>query len=95
MTFQNGPVSNHGAFAKNQDSNHSDINAIGIRPRHDDAEPVVAVSCKSWQAGFDVAAQIAALEKNKIVSRRAAGAFRGSQLARSLRLLNACAWSQA
>lgn len=35
-------------------------------------ERVWAVSCKSWQAGFDPAVKIAEIEKNKIVSGREA-----------------------
>jgi hypothetical protein len=71
------PRNDHEAFVKNQDSNHSDIDVIGIHPRRDDEERVVVVSCKSWQAGFDVHAKLDELEKNKIVSgRHAWKAFR-------------------
>jgi hypothetical protein len=66
------PRNDHEAFVKNQDSNHSDIDVIGIHPRRDDEQRVVVVSCKSWQAGFDVGAQLDALEKNKIISGREA-----------------------
>jgi len=44
------PRHDHPSFVSNQDSNHSDIDVIGMHPRRDSADRVVVVSCKSWQA---------------------------------------------
>lgn len=66
------PHDQHPDFISNQDSNHSDIDVLGFHPLLTGPERVMAVSCKSWQAGFRVSAKIAALEGNKIVSGRRA-----------------------
>jgi hypothetical protein len=66
------PRDDHPAFIGNQDSNHSDIDVLGHNPRLSGHARVVAVSCKSWQTGFRVQANIAALEANKILAGREA-----------------------
>ncbi|MBV9495514.1 MAG: hypothetical protein JOZ54_14790, partial [Acidobacteria bacterium] len=66
------PRADHALFVKNQDSNHSDIDVIGIHPRRSGVDAVVVVSCKSWQGGFDVEGWLSALEHNKTVSGREA-----------------------
>ncbi len=66
------PRADHALFVKNQDSNHSDIDVIGIHPRLNGVDGVVVVSCKSWQGGFDVDGWISALEHNKVISGREA-----------------------
>jgi hypothetical protein len=59
-------------FNSQQDSNHSDIDVIGIHPLKEGAERVVVVSCKSWQQGFNPRKQIDAVEKNKKLGGREA-----------------------
>jgi len=60
------PRHDHPQFDSKQDSNHSDIDVVGLNPCREGADRVWAVSCKSWQEGFDVAAKLDELEKNKI-----------------------------
>ena len=64
------PSEHHIDFVKQSDSNHSDIDVIGIHPRITGPRRVVAVSCKSWQGGFNPKTEIEAIEKNKIISGR-------------------------
>lgn len=47
------PDPNHPDFISNQDSNHSDIDVIGYHPTKTGLDKVIAVSCKSWQGGFN------------------------------------------
>lgn len=64
------PSEHHPDFVKKSDSNHSDIDVLGIHPKRRGNLRVVAVSCKSWQGGFNPAYEIKALANNKIVSGR-------------------------
>lgn len=64
------PRGDHPDFATKQDSNHSDIDVVGIHPRRNGVDRVVAVSCKSWQGGFNPRAELEAIRQNKIVSGR-------------------------
>lgn len=66
------PRKDHPDFDRRSDSNHSDIDVLGIHPKKEGAARVVAVSCKSWQGGFRVKAKINEIEKNKRVSGREA-----------------------
>jgi len=59
------PRRDHVEFQTHLDSNHSDIDVVGVDPRAKRAERVWVVSCKSWQAGFDVRAKLEEIEKNK------------------------------
>ena len=71
------PRSDHPDFKSRLDSNHSDIDVIGIHPRKKGPERVVAVSCKSWQVGFRVSTKLEEIAKDKTVSgRKAWQAFR-------------------
>jgi hypothetical protein len=71
------PRKDHPDFIKNKDSNHSDIDVLAIHPKLDGPERVIAVSCKSWQQGFNPASEIAAIEADKVVrGRKAWQAFR-------------------
>jgi hypothetical protein len=64
-------------YVKKDDCVASDIDVIGFHPMYEGANRVLAVSCKSWQAGFDPREKIAAIEGDKIVSgRQAWRAFR-------------------
>lgn len=64
------PRKDHPDFVVNQDSNHSDIDVLAISPTAEGPEAVVAVSCKSWQAGFNPRRELDAIENNKIISGR-------------------------
>ena len=66
------PTKEAKGYESKKDSNHSDIDVIGIDPLKAGPEKVWAVSCKSWQAGFNVAAELAAIENEKIRSGREA-----------------------
>ena len=59
------PRKNHPDFISKQDSNHSDIDVLGYHPTKNGHEKVFAVSCKSWQGGFDPYAQLSAILDNK------------------------------
>jgi hypothetical protein len=59
------PKKDHADFVSNQDSNHSDIDVLAFSPTEKGADRVWAVSCKSWQAGFDPAAKIKEIEQKK------------------------------
>lgn len=59
-------------FNPRQDCVHSDIDVLGIHPLRTGADRVVAVSCKSWQDGFDPTWEINAIEANRIVGGREA-----------------------
>lgn len=62
------PRKDHPDFRSSQDSNHSDIDVLGFNPRKEGAERVWAVSCKSWQSGFNPERMIAEIEENKFVA---------------------------
>lgn len=71
------PRKNHPDFVKIKDSNHSDIDVLAIHPKLEGPEAVIAVSCKSWQQGFNPASEINAILKDKTVrGRKAWQAFR-------------------
>ena len=69
------PSRDHPDFVSNQDSNHSDIDVLAIHPHLSGAQRVVAVSCKSWQSGFDPISELAAIRGEK--TRRGREAWRG------------------
>jgi len=66
------PRRDHPDFVSNQDSNHSDIDVLAIDPRRNGPDRVLAVSCKSWQAGFHPRNKILEIEGSKVVSGRLA-----------------------
>ena len=66
------PRVDHPEFISKDDSNHSDIDVLGYHPLLSGTERVVAVSCKSWQGGFDVAAGLRDIASNRRVSGREA-----------------------
>jgi hypothetical protein len=69
------PRSDHPDFVSKDDSNHSDIDVLGYHPQLDGASRVVAVSCKSWQGGFNVEAGLKDIASNRRVSGRHAWKF--------------------
>jgi len=64
------PRPDHPNFEGKQDSNHSDIDVIGLHPRQTGVDRVWVVSCKSWQSGFDIRAKLNEISHNKIRSGR-------------------------
>lgn len=64
------PRNDHPDFDSKKDSNHSDIDVIGIHPKKRGHDRVWAVSCKSWQGGFKVDSWLDCIAKNKQVSGR-------------------------
>src|SRR5438309_993235 len=58
------PRNDHTDFVSNQDSNHSDIDVLGYHPLRSGPSRVMAVSCKSWQVGFNVQTRLTCLEGN-------------------------------
>jgi len=60
------PRKDHPDFVSNQDSNHSDIDVLAYHPKLDGPERILAVSCKSWQSGFNPAGEIAAIDGEKV-----------------------------
>ncbi len=43
----------HPDYVTSADAVHSDIDVVGLNPRRRGPDRVLAVSCKSWQAGFN------------------------------------------
>lgn len=66
------PRKDHAEFSSKLDSNHSDIDVLAFNPLLQGADRIWAVSCKSWQSGFDPAVKIAEISQNKIVNGREA-----------------------
>ena len=66
------PRLDHPDFKSRDDSNHSDIDVLGFNPRLEGPDCVLAVSCKSWQAGFKPETKIEEIKHNKIVNGREA-----------------------
>lgn len=81
------PRVDHAEFVGGQDSNHSDIDVIGINPNLQGPERVMVVSCKSWQDGFNPKSWTSKIETNKIVS--------GKQAWRKFRELANDKWAEA
>jgi hypothetical protein len=77
----------HPDFQSKKDSNHSDIDVVGINPNIQGSEGVLAVSCKSWQSGFDPSSIIRKIEGNKD--------FSGREAWKPFRELIEPKWSQA
>jgi len=69
------PRADHPDFKSQQDSNHSDIDVIGLHPKLSGFDRVWVVSCKSWQSGFDVRAKLSEITENKIRSGRESWRF--------------------
>lgn len=81
------PCSDRPDFVKNKDSNHSDIDVLAYHPRLNGPEKVLAVSCKSWQSGFDVGAELRAIQGDKKI--------RGRQAWQGFRELCVPKWAEA
>jgi hypothetical protein len=71
------PRKDHPEYVKNLDSNHSDIDVLGFNPLLEGPAKVWAVSCKSWQYGFNPASELRNITEDKVVrGRHAWKAFR-------------------
>ncbi|MFA9200848.1 MAG: hypothetical protein ACEQR8_06615 [Cypionkella sp.] len=81
------PRRDHPDFISNQDSNHSDIDVLAYHPTKLGADKVIAVSCKSWQQGFNPSSELAAILGDKVV--------RGRKAWKSFRELTQPKWSEA
>ncbi len=81
------PRNDHSDFVSNQDSNHSDIDILAIHPLLGGPEKVLAVSCKSWQSGFNINTELNAIKENKKI--------RGRDAWRGFRELIVPKWSEA
>ena len=57
-------------YSSKQDSVSSDIDIVGLNPKLEGEQKVVAVSCKSWQEGFSPGWELDMIRKKKIVGGR-------------------------
>lgn len=64
------PDKSHPDYKPKLDSNHSDIDVIGLHPVNDGPDRVWVVSCKSWQEGFSIGAMLDAIEHDKKVGNK-------------------------
>ncbi len=62
------PAETDPEYVKRDDCVPSDIDVVGFHPMREGTDRVWAVSCKSWQTGFDPKEKIASIEGNKVVS---------------------------
>ena len=66
------PRKDHPDFGHKLDSNHSDIDVLGYHPGLRGPNRVWAVSCKSWQGGFNPISKINEITLNKKIAGREA-----------------------
>lgn len=64
------PSNTHQDYDQLTDSSYSDIDVLGIHPKKRGAERVWAVSCKSWQSGFNAESRLREVLENKFRSGR-------------------------
>jgi hypothetical protein len=64
------PCATHQEYVKNQDSSFSDVDVVGFNPLLKGCDRTWVVSCKSWQAGFDPAGNIAKIDSDEIIHGR-------------------------
>ncbi|NPU84428.1 MAG: hypothetical protein HPY65_08050 [Syntrophaceae bacterium] len=81
------PRKDHPDFVSNQDSNHSDIDILAINPLLEGSNRVYAVSCKSWQSGFNPTFELNCIRNQRTV--------RGREAWRGFRELVIPKWSEA
>jgi len=55
------PAKTHPEYVSNKDSVSSDVDVVGCHPTKTGPDRVLAVSCKSWQTGFDATRILAQL----------------------------------
>jgi len=66
------PPKSHRNFVAKEDVNHSDIDVLGYHPTKRGPDKIWAVSCKSWQSGFNAEAWLRNINEEKTVSGRPA-----------------------
>jgi hypothetical protein len=81
------PRHDHVEAVTNKDSNHSDIDILAYNPTKSGAERVLAISCKSWQAGFSPGREIKYIEENRVIY--------GRERWKAFRELAVSKWSEA
>ncbi len=81
------PRKNHPNFDSKKDSNHSDIDVLAFHPLKYGHEKVLAVSCKSWQSGFNISTELNAIKNKKKI--------RGREAWQSYRELLVPKWTEA
>lgn len=81
------PRKDHPDFIKNQDSNHSDIDVVGFNPNETGVNRVWAVSCKSWQFGFNPRAELGYITAGNVI--------RGRKAWKAFRELGSDKWAEA
>ncbi len=81
------PRKDHPDFIVNADSNHSDIDVLGYHPLKTGPDKIMAVSCKSWQKGFNPASYLDKVKNDKKISGKVAW--------KSFRELTRPKWSEA
>ncbi|MBL7203842.1 MAG: hypothetical protein ISS63_05850 [Desulfobacteraceae bacterium] len=81
------PRRDHPDYIKIQDSNHSDIDILGYNPNLEGPSRVMAVSCKSWQHGFNPESELRHIREERVI--------RGRDAWKSFRELTKQKWSEA
>ncbi len=64
------PREDHPEYVTNEDSVPSDIDVVGVNPRHRGVRKVIAVNCKAWQRGFNADGLLAQLRGERANPRR-------------------------
>jgi hypothetical protein len=64
------PAASDPGYESRQDSVPSDIDVLGYHPGKTGPDRVVAMSCKSWQEGFDPAWELRMIRENRVVGGR-------------------------
>lgn len=59
------PSTDHPQYVSKDDSVHSDLDVLGVNPNVVGPSRVIAVSCKSWQVGFNAENKLAELRGEK------------------------------
>ena len=59
------PAVDHPDYESKKDSVHSDLDVLGVNPNLQGPSRVIAVSCKSWQVGFNPTNKLAELRGEK------------------------------
>lgn len=81
------PRKDHPEYERNKDSNHSDIDVLGFHPKMEGNSKVLAVTCKSWQSGFNPSSELEAINNDKT--------RRGRKAWKAFRELTVAKWSEA
>lgn len=66
------PAKDHADYVREKDAVASDIDVLAIHPLVTGPNRVIAVSCKSWQDGFDPGYSLGCIESDKKLGGRAA-----------------------